>query len=163
MRFWPWILHKTFPDPLPRTLTPTKKPNVSWLYSHGTQNFGILHQPKTKHVNTRTFAYIMTSDPHNTETEILKVKIRHKTPIYWAHWSDCGRKSKLLNGNNQAVIEATTWLQAPRISSWKASYFSATQVMAWVMWLPVPQVKNSIKETQVILGSEPAQWPWDRL
>lgn len=68
MRFWPWILHKTFPDPLPRTLTPTKKPNVSWLYSRGTQNFGILHRPKTKHVNTRTFAYIMTSDPHNTET-----------------------------------------------------------------------------------------------
>lgn len=37
-----------------------------------------LHSPKTKHVNTGMFAYIMTSDPHNAKIEFWKWKLSIK-------------------------------------------------------------------------------------
>ena len=100
-----------FPISAP-TDTNSKKPNVCWLYSHGTQNFGItspLAKNKTcQYRNVRLHRDIRSSKCWDG---ILKVKIKHKTLIYWAHCSDCGRKPKLLNGNNRAVIEATAWLE----------------------------------------------------
>lgn len=122
-----------FPISAP-TDTNSKKPNVSWLYSHGTQNFGItspLAKNKTcQYRNVRLHHDIRSSKCWD---RILKVKIKHKNTnllgtLQWL-WEKTQTVKRKQSGSHWGNCLA--W--APRISSWKAAYFSATQEMAWVM------------------------------